>query len=61
MVVGDVFIESNLLSSLSIFPRTQSLSTTGEDGWSVGPEAVSFSQLPEESVELCWRVGGLEG
>ena len=42
MVVEDVFIESNLLSSLSISPRTLSLYTTVEGGWSVGPEAVSF-------------------
>ena len=42
MVVGDVFIESNLSSSLSIFPRTLSLSTSGLGDWGVGPEAVSF-------------------
>ena len=42
VVVGDVFIESILSSSLSIFPRILSLSTTVVRGWSFVPEAVSF-------------------
>ena len=40
--VGDALTESNLSSSLSNFPRTLSLSTTGVGYWVVFPKAVYF-------------------
>ena len=42
MVVGDVFIESNLLSSLSIYPWYLYLSTNRVGDLGIGLEIVSF-------------------
>ena len=46
MVVGDVFIESNLLSSLSIFPCYLSLSVAVWEGWRVEAKGL-YITIPE--------------
>ena len=46
MVVGDVFIESNLLSSLSIFPCSLSLSVALWEVWRVEAKGL-YITLPD--------------
>ena len=44
-VVVDLFIESNLSSFLSIYPRSLSLSTTGVGNWGVDPGRITFTLI----------------